>query len=107
LKGVDVLVSASRSEGLTYAVLESMTAGKVVLLSDIPSVRETFGRSKGVWLYPSEDWKMLAALMEKVLLLQSYERQSLGQANSQYVIENHSLDRWSEQIGQLYKELIG
>jgi hypothetical protein len=50
---------------------------------------------------------MLAELMEKVLLLQSDEKQSLGKANSQYAIENHSLDRWSEKVGQLYKELIG
>jgi glycosyltransferase involved in cell wall biosynthesis len=106
LKGINVLVSASRSEGLTYAVLESMTAGKVILHSDIRSVRETYGRSKGVWLFPSEDWKMLAELMERVVLLQSAEIQSLGQANSQYVIENHSLDQWSEKVGQLYKELI-
>jgi glycosyltransferase involved in cell wall biosynthesis len=107
LRGVDVFVSASRSEGLTYAVLESMTAGKVVLSSDIPAVRETYGRSKGVWLFPSEDWKLLADLMEKVVLLRSDERRSLGQANSRYVVENHSLDLWSEKVGQLYRELIG
>lgn len=106
LRGVDVFVSASRSEGLTYAVLESMTAGKVVISSDIPAVRETYGRSIGVFLFPSEDWKRLAELMEKVLLLQLDERRTLGQANSQYVIENHSLDRWSAKVGQLYKELI-
>jgi glycosyltransferase involved in cell wall biosynthesis len=106
LKGVDVLVSASRSEGLTYAVLESMAGGKVILSSDIPSVRETYGRSKGVWLFPSEDWRMLAELMEKFVLLQCAKRESLGQANSLYIIENHSLDRWSEKVGNIYKELI-
>ena len=107
LKGVDVFVSASRSEGLTYSVLEAMTAEKIILSSDIPSVQETYGKSKGVWLFPSEDWKMLTELMEKVLLLKSDEIQSLGRANSHYVVENHSLDSWSEEVGQLYKELIG
>ena len=107
LNAVDVLVSASRSEGLAYSVLEAMTAGKLVLSSDIALVRESYGRSEGVWLYPSEDWKMLADLMAKVVLLQSAEKQSLGRANSQYVIENHSLHRWSEKVGELYKELIG
>jgi len=102
----DVFVVASRSEGLTYAVLEAMTAGKVVLSSEIPGVRETYGRSDGAWLFPTEDWKMLVELMQKVVLLQPEERRRLGQANSQYVIENHSLDQWSERIGELYKELI-
>jgi glycosyltransferase involved in cell wall biosynthesis len=106
LNATDVFVSASRTEGLAYSVLEAMTAEKLVLSSDIPSVRETYARSKGVWLFPSEDWRMLADLMAKVGLLQAAERQSLGRANSQYVIDNHSLDRWSEKVGQLYKELI-
>ena len=106
LNAVDVLVSASRSEGLAYSVLEAMTAEKLVLSSDIASVRETYGRSEGVWLFPSENWKMLAELMEKVMLLQPVERQSFGHANSRYVLENHSLDRWSEKVGQVYKDLI-
>lgn len=107
LKGVDVFVSASRSEGLTYAVLESMAGAKVVLSSDIPAVRETYGRSKGVWLFRSEDWKMLGDLMEQFVLLNPDERQCLGQANSQYVVANHSLDRWSEQVGRIYEAFIG
>jgi len=107
LKGVDVFVSASRSEGLTYAVLESMAGAKAVLSSDIPAVRETYGRSKGVWLFRSGDWKTLAELMEKFVSLDFGERRLLGEANSQYVVENHSLDQWSERVGQVYKELLG
>ena len=106
LSAVDVLVSASRTEGLAFSVLEAMCAEKLILSSDIPSVRETYGRSDGVWLFPTEDWKMLAELMEKSLSLALVERQSLGFANREYVIENHSLDRWCEKIGRVYKELI-
>ncbi|CUS39684.1 hypothetical protein COMA1_90008 [Candidatus Nitrospira nitrosa] len=103
LKVTDVLVLASRSEGLPYAVLEAMTAGKLVISSALPAARETYGRSNGAWLFPTEDWKMLAELMEKGVLLQADERRSLGQANSQYVIENHSLGQWSKRIGELYE----
>jgi glycosyltransferase involved in cell wall biosynthesis len=106
LNGVDVMVSASRSEGFGYAVIEAMAAEKLVLCSDIDPVRQTYGQSKGVWLYPSEDWKMLADLMEQAVFMRSDERQSLGRANNRYVIENHSLDHWSEKVGQLYKSLI-
>lgn len=106
LKLTDVLVLASRSEGLPYAVLEAMTAGKVVLSSDLPAARETYGRADGAWLFPTGDGKILAELMEKVVLLQPEERRLLGQVNSQYIIENHSLDQWSKRIGQLYKEII-
>lgn len=106
LKLTDVFVTASRSEGFSYAVLEAMTAGKVVLSSDIAGVRETNGRSDGVWLFPTEDWKMLSGLMKKITQLQQEERRLLGRANSQYVIENHSLDQWSKAMGEVYKGLI-
>ncbi len=106
LNGADVLVSASRREGFGYAVIEAMASEKLILCSDIDPVRQTFGRSKGVWLYPSENWTMLAELMEKSVTLASDEKQSLGLTNRQLVIENYSLDLWSEKIGQLYKAII-
>ena len=106
LNGVDVLVSASRREGFPYAVIEAMATEKLILCSDIEPIRQTVGRSKGVWLYPSENWTMLTELMEKSVRLPSDERQSLGLANRQLVMESYSLDQWSERIGQLYKEII-
>jgi glycosyltransferase involved in cell wall biosynthesis len=106
LNGVDVLVSASRSEGFGYAVIEAMATEKLILCSDIDPVRQTYGRSEGVWLYPSENWKMLAELMEKSVMLPPDERQSIGRTNRQHVIDNYSLDQWSENIGRLYKEII-
>lgn len=106
LNGVDILVSASRSEGFGYAVIEAMATEKLILCSDIDPVRQTYGRSKGVWLYPSENWKMLAELMEKSVRLPPGERKSLGRTNRQHVIDNYSLDQWSERVGQLYKEII-
>lgn len=106
LRNVDVLVSASRREGLPYAVLEAMAAGKLILSSDIHSVRETYGKSKGVWLFPTEDWKALSGLMRRAAQLSSIKQKSLGEANTQYVLDHHSLDRWAEKIGALYRELL-
>jgi glycosyltransferase involved in cell wall biosynthesis len=106
LNGVDVLVSASRSEGLSYAVLESMSAGKLILSSNIPTVCETYGKAEGVWLFPSEDWKALSELMIRAARLPAIERKLLGNANSQYVLANHSLGKWAEGIGQVYRELL-
>ncbi|NOU10111.1 MAG: glycosyltransferase [Nitrospira sp.] len=106
LNGVDVFVSASRREGFPYAVIEAMATERLILCSDIESIHQTLGRSNGVWLYPSEDWEMLAELMEKSVRLPSDERQSFGLINRQHVVENYSLVQWSERIGQLYKEII-
>jgi glycosyltransferase involved in cell wall biosynthesis len=107
LNGVDVLVSASRSEGFGYAVIEAMAAEKLVLCSDIDPVRETYGRSKGVWLFPAEDWRSLSLLMTKSDALPERERNSLGRINSLYVRDNYSMKVWIERIGRLYQDLLG
>lgn len=106
LNGIDVLVSASRTEGFGSAVVEAMAMEKLALCSDIDPVRQAYGRSDGVQLFPTEDWRRLADLMEESVRMPLDERRSFGRMNRQYVIENHSLDRWSEKVGHLYKELI-
>lgn len=106
LNCVDVLVSASRNEGLSYAVLEAMAVGKLILSSDIPSVRQTYANSAGVWLFPTEDASSLSFLMEKAATLPTSQMASLGKANSRYVLENHSLTQWTEKVGQTYAELL-
>ena len=106
LSGVDVLVASSRSEGFGYAVIEAMAAGKRVLCSDIPGVRETYGKSKGVWLFATEDWEQLADLMKESEDLPGAEREYLGEVNSRYVASHHSLEAWAKRTVQCYERLL-
>jgi len=106
LSGIDVFVAPSRTEGFAYAVLEAMAAGKLVLCSDIPGVREVYGGLEGVWLFPSEDWKKLAELMQRAKELPHAEREHLGQANSRYVAGHLSLEAWAKKISEIYGSLL-
>ena len=106
LSGIDVFVAPSRTEGFAYAVLEALAAGKLVLCSDIPGVREIYGKLEGVWLFPSEDWKKLSELMQRALELSQTERERLGQANSRYVAEHLSLEAWAKKISAIYSRLL-
>jgi glycosyltransferase involved in cell wall biosynthesis len=106
LNAVDIVVSPSRAEGLPYAVLEGMAAGKLILSSDIPGAREAYGGSRGVWLFPTEDWMLQATYMTKARALSITERQGLGEANSKYVAEHYSLPGWAEKVGNLYESLL-
>lgn len=106
LNGIDVLVASSRTEGLSYAVLEAMAAGKLILCSDIPGVREIFGGVEGVWLFPSEDWTSLAQLMQKAMKLSPTERERLGLLNSQYVATRYSVDGWAKRMMEIYNGLF-
>ena len=106
LSAVDVVVSASRREGFGYAVAEGMAAGKLILLSDIPGARKTFGGSRGVWLFGVEDWMTQAACMKTVGELSFRERETLGAANSGYVTDRYSLTQWADTISNLYQNLL-
>ena len=103
---MDVVVSASRREGFGYAVAEGMAAGKLILLSDIPGARKTFGGSRGVWLFGVEDWMTQAACMKTVGELSLRERETLGTANSAYVADRYSLTQWADTISNLYQNLL-
>jgi glycosyltransferase involved in cell wall biosynthesis len=106
VNGIDVLVSSSRSEGLPYAVSEAMATEKLVLCSDIPGMREIYGKSAGVWFFPTEDWKMLAALMQRIEVLPDVERDQLSKTSSEYVRTQLSLDVWVEKIAKIYRNLL-
>jgi glycosyltransferase involved in cell wall biosynthesis len=106
LNSVDALVSASRSEGFSYAMLEAMAAGRLILSSELADIHEMLGQSKGVWLFPDEDWEMLSVLMERAQSLSPDEREALSSANSQYVADHFSLESWTEQIGGIYSDLL-
>jgi glycosyltransferase involved in cell wall biosynthesis len=104
---VDVLVSASKSEGLAYSVLESMAAERLVLSSDIPGVQQSYGPAQGVWLFPNKDWAALAKLMGKSRELSLAERRHLGQLNSRYIQERYSLQIWAEKVTHIYSSILG
>lgn len=59
LAAADVFVHASKTEGLSNAVLEAMAAGLPVVSSDIPASREALGRDCGVFFAPG-DWRACA-----------------------------------------------
>jgi glycosyltransferase involved in cell wall biosynthesis len=56
LAASDCFVHASRSEGLSNAILEAMAAGLPVVASDIPANREALGRGAGLFFMPG-DWQ--------------------------------------------------
>jgi glycosyltransferase involved in cell wall biosynthesis len=106
LAEIDVLVVASRTEGLSYAALEALAAGRLVISSEMPGVRETYGKSQGVWLFPVERWDRLAELMRIVEDLSPDERERLGKANLAYAAAHHSLETWARRTIECYRRVL-
>lgn len=106
LGAVDVFVSASRREGLPYAILEAMAAERLVIASEIEGAGDSYGRSAGVWLFPVGRADRLADLLRRALELSPDERRALGQANRTFAEAHYALDRWAGRIVDCYEEAL-
>jgi glycosyltransferase involved in cell wall biosynthesis len=94
LNAIDLVVHASKSEGLPNAVLEAMAAGRAVVGSDIPGIREVLGDT-GVYVPAGNEGALATAIMH--LLRDENEREYLGARNRSAVQKNFSSTRMCEE----------
>jgi glycosyltransferase involved in cell wall biosynthesis len=106
LNAVDIFVSASRREGLPYAVLEAMATEKLVIASEIEGVSRSYGMAEGVWLFPVGDAPRLAELSGSAVDKTEQERRALGRLNRSFVEANFSLEPWADRIVGIYEGLL-
>ena len=106
LNAVDIFVSASRREGLPYAVLEAMACERLVIAAEIEGTSESYGRSDGVWLFPVGRADRLTDLLKRALDLAEVEHRSLGRANRVLVEAHYPLERWVGQVIGVYEEIL-
>lgn len=97
-KGASCFISASMFEGLGMPVVEAMSFGLPVLLSDIPPHRE-ISQEKGE-LFDPNDVKGLASKM----LSMSFEKCSYGDDIRNLFSEENTSAKYVEVINELYSE---
>jgi glycosyltransferase involved in cell wall biosynthesis len=104
LRGADVSVLASRYEGTSNAVLESMASGLAVVASDVGGTPELLTPNRTGWLVNGEDPHrfaevLLAALQERAA------RQRVAVAARECAVKHFSLDAWIAGHERLYREV--
>lgn len=101
----DVFVSASRSEGLPYAIGEAMAVGLPIISSDIagPSI---FFPAAGVRRFHSGDVQGLADALESVLGVDAQTRLAWGTENRRYVTEHVSLDSHVRETIDVFRDVL-
>jgi glycosyltransferase involved in cell wall biosynthesis len=91
----DLTVFSSRKEGLPNGVLEYMVAGKAVVATDIPGIRDALGRSAAEVLVPPGDAEKLASSILD-LLRDDRRREGLGEANRRRALSEFTVGRMAE-----------
>lgn len=100
----DLAVSASRSEGLPFNIMEAMYYGLPVVASRVKGHTDLLEESQAGLLYPYGDWKACAGQIQT--LLQSPElAQRLGEQGQQ-AVQFYTIDKVLPVIMAQYEDLI-
>ena len=105
LPALDLFVLPSRWEGLSLAILEALSCGLPVVVSDIPGNRDLVEIERDGLTFPDDDAQALAAAL---LRLSSDEmlRLEFGRAGREKILRDYRLERRIEQIRDVYLRLL-
>ncbi len=104
LAAADLFVSASRSEGMSNAVLEAWAAGLMTLLSRVPGHVDVARTGAHVVTFAAGDASALASALAPLLADPARLRQ-LGRAARSVACERHALSEVAARYAALYAEL--
>lgn len=103
LRGADILVSTSETEGSPNALLEAMAAGVPIVAMRAGGVAELVTAERGI-LVPSDDEVALARAVEG-LVVDPARRRALADEASAYVRRRHSISVLGKELLALYEEV--
>lgn len=101
-----VYAQPSLREGLPLTVLEALSYGRSIVLSDIPAHREILNESRpGGRLYPAGDVRALGAAIDEALASSDREREPSRLAG-EATIDRYRWDSVTNQTENLYAQLL-
>lgn len=86
-RAADILISASRSEGFPYSILEMLSLGKPCVMSNIPGVAWA-KQFENTFVFPSENRVACAVALEKALAAPKMLEKTVQKIGATYNIAN-------------------
>jgi len=103
--GVDVFVSASKTESFGLAIAEAMASGAAVVATETDGARELIQSGETGLLVPIDDVKRMANEVARLLTDDNYRTQ-LGTAAQRIAQEKFSVDRMISETEQIYRDAL-
>jgi len=103
LEAIDLVVHSSRSEGLPNAVIEAMVAGKAVIGTDIPGIRDALGEH-GDYVPVGDEATMARVILS--YLNDGALRRAVGARNQADAAERFDIRRMCEHMTALIARTI-
>ena len=92
----DLLISASRSEGFSYAVLEMLSIGKRCVVSDIPSLSWAKEYDQTVY-FESENQESCVSAIKR-----SFDRMRADPKTAEEIQKKYCINNWTEAVIRAY-----
>lgn len=105
LSAMDIFVLPSLWEGLGTALIEAMAAGKPVIATDIPPLKEIVNSEKVGILVPIKDSKAIASSIE-LLLCNRVLAENLGKSAKERVLSHFTIDITMNKYVSLYENIL-
>lgn len=105
LRGFDVFVLPSRSEGTPRCLMESMAAGRAIIASDIPGCKDLIQHEETGLLYEVDNVSMLSEQIEKMAASEVL-RHKLSENALAFVGERYSATRMARDYDELYSNIL-
>jgi glycosyltransferase involved in cell wall biosynthesis len=102
---LDIMVSASRREGLPIAILEGMASRLPLVATAVGAVPTVIQNGRTGVLVPAADPELLAAAIAE-LLRDPAKRERLGSAARQLVEDEFSAERMTNDYLRVYEDAI-
>jgi glycosyltransferase involved in cell wall biosynthesis len=102
---LDIMVSASRHEGLPMAILEGMASSRPIVATAVGAVPEVVMDGRTGVIVPSENVEALAAKIV-TLLNNRTQRENLGAAAKTLIEEEFSAERMTTDYLHIYEQAI-
>ena len=106
LKGFDVFILPSRSEGIPRCVMEAMAAGVAVVASDIPGCRHLVKHKKTGLLFEKDNARHLATAIEEIASSVAL-KEELEKAGYDLIYSHYSAGKMAAEYHSLYTSLCG
>jgi glycosyltransferase involved in cell wall biosynthesis len=106
LSAVDAFVLSSAWEGLPNVIMEALAAAKPVVATDVGGVRELVEENKSGFIVPAGSADALASAMQKLMLVNPAQRQTMGNYGFEHVKKTYSLESVISQWEQFFTGLI-
>lgn len=102
----DVFISSSRIEAFSYSIGEAMLYEIPIIMSDIEGTKFYKEAGDGVITYNVENYNKLAECINYINNIDDIKFNNMGLKNKEFIEKNFSVNRWCNEICNIYESLV-